>query len=97
MTKTLLRPLLGTVLAAASCISLAADPQSAEAATADVLFNLDIENASYKVRHDGYVDISFGPRLPETDYQAAITALKAHPDIPGILAGRGSADYCPLP
>lgn len=95
---TLHLPLFGTLLLAlASLTAMAADPQRADAATADVLFNLDIENASYKVRHDGYVDIQFGPALPDDRYQAAIAALKAHPDIPGILAGRGSSDFCPLP
>ena len=92
------RRLLGILLiAVASWTAQAADPQRAEAAVADVLFNLDIENASFKVRHDGYVDILFGPALPDAGYQAAIAALKAHPDIPGILAGRGSSDFCPLP
>lgn len=74
---------------------MAADPARADAATADVLFDLDIENASYKVRHDGYVDILFGPSLSEQQYQQALQSLKAHPDIPGVLAGRGSADFCP--
>ena len=75
----------------------AADPQAAFAATGDVLFELDIENASFKVRHDGYVDILFGPSLPDDAMQQAIEKLRAHPDIPGILAGRGGEDYCPAP
>jgi hypothetical protein len=58
---------------------------------------MDIENASFKVRHDGYVDILFGKSLSDEQYRAAIERLKAEPAIPGILAGRGSQDYCPIP
>jgi len=43
----------------------AAAPQAAFTATGDVLFELETENASFKVRHDGYVDILFGPSLPD--------------------------------
>jgi hypothetical protein len=73
------------------------DREAAADAAADVLFDLDIENVSFKVRHDGYVDLVFGPGLPESRYRAAIRALKAHPQIPGILAGRGTSDLCPVP
>ena len=80
-----------------SRVVLAGPSEAALAATADVLFELDIENASYKARSDGYIDILFGPGLAEDRYLEAITRLKAQPDIPGILAGRAASDYCPLP
>lgn len=76
---------------------LAADPQAAFTATGDILFDLEIENASFKVRSDGYVDILFGPSLPDAAMDEAMAKLKAHPDIPGILAGRGGQDFCPTP
>jgi len=85
LALTLLRP------------ALAGAPGAALAATADVLFELDIDNASYKARDDGYVDILFGPSLSDARYREALARLRAHPDIPGILAGRGGQDYCPTP
>ena len=66
-------------------------------ATADILFDMDIENASFKINHDGYVDISFGKSLSQEQYLAAVKRLKNNPAIPGVLAGRGSSDYCPVP
>lgn len=75
----------------------ASDPQAAHTATSDILFELEIENVSFKVRHDGYVDILFGPSLPDKTMGEAVSKLKSHPDIPGILAGRGGQDFCPTP
>ena len=89
-----------TLLAAALLIATSAragDPDTTLAAVADVLFDMGIENASFKARHDGHLDIEFGPSLPDEQYAAAIARLKAHPDIPGLLAGRGGRDYCPVP
>lgn len=53
MKRTL--PSMLILLFALSAQVHAADPQAAFTATSDVLFELDIENASFKVRHDGYV------------------------------------------
>jgi hypothetical protein len=85
------------LLLATSRPLLAGSPAAAEAAAAAVLFELDIENASYKVRRDGHLDILFGPSVPAERYRQALDALHAHPDISGVLAGRGSADFCPSP
>ncbi|MCB1734131.1 MAG: hypothetical protein H6981_05575 [Gammaproteobacteria bacterium] len=78
-------------------MSAGADPNRASAALADILFDMDLENVSYALRTDGFVDITFGAAVSNADYQEAIQRMRDHPDIPGVLAGRGSANYCPLP
>lgn len=78
-------------------VTQADDQTRAENALADLLFERDIENVSYSVRSDGFVDILFGPNVSQEDDWATVKAIKAHPDIDGVLPGRGVSDFCPLP
>jgi len=65
-------------------------------AVARILFDADTENASYSIRRNGFVDILFGPSVSDADYIRILEQLRQHPDIPGVLPGRGSTDFCPI-
>jgi hypothetical protein len=67
-----------------------------EAALTKLLFDEDMENVSYSLRSDGFVDILFGPAVSDEDYSRILNKLRAHPDIPGVLAGRGRSNFCPV-
>jgi hypothetical protein len=73
-----------------------AGPDKAETAVTQTLFDADMENVSYSIRRDGFVDILFGPSVDEKEYIRIVERLRAHPDVPGVLAGRGKSDYCPV-
>ena len=88
--------LVSVLLAFASLAALAGQPES-EDAVAGILFDENMENVSYSLRRDGFVDISFGIAVTEPDYIRIVDRLRKHPDIPGVLAGRGSTNYCPVP
>ena len=63
----------------------------ASEAIANVLFDFDGSNefVSYIVRPDGFVDAVFARNTPEPLYTDVVAKLRAHPDIKGVLAGRG--------
>ena len=83
---------------AMTCFSLMAVAGQAESenAVTSILFEEDMQNASYALRANGFVDILFGPSVPDADYARILDKLKSHPDIPGVLAGKGKSDYCPV-
>lgn len=70
--------------------------ESENAVTA-ILFDENMENASYSLREDGFVDILFGPAVDEKIYIHIVERMRKHPDIPGVLSGRGKANFCPIP
>lgn len=92
------KALLLFLFSLASClISLSwAGQLEAEAAVSNLLFDEGMENASFKVRADGFVDILFGAAVSDTDYVRLLDKLRAHPDIKGVLAGKSSGNYCPI-
>jgi hypothetical protein len=63
----------------------------ADAAVAGVLFEYDgvSEYSSYRVNAKGFVDITFPRDMPESLYGEIVTRLQEHPDIDGVLAGKG--------
>jgi hypothetical protein len=69
----------------------------AESALTRILFEENMENISYALRRDGFVDILFGVAVPEAETIRTVERLRQHPDIPGVLAGRGKGNYCALP
>lgn len=89
------RMLLAGWLFLAITHSWAGQPEAEDAVTA-ILFDENMENVSYSLRGNGFVDILFGSAVPETEYIRIVEKMKAHPDIPGVLAGRGSGNYCPV-
>ena len=76
--------------------AIAGQSESEDAMT-NILFDENMENVSYSLRGDGFVDILFGIAVPEKDYIRIVERLRKHPDIPGVLAGRGSANFCKVP
>jgi hypothetical protein len=91
------RAILLVVMQSSFMSAAFADRSASEAALADVLFELDMENVSYSIRHDGFIDISFGAAVTDEEFLKTVKMLTGHPDIPGILSGRGSGNYCPIP
>lgn len=63
----------------------------ADAAVANILFEFDgaSEFTTYKIREDGFVDIVFARNTPDKLYGEMLNRLQQHPDIKGVLAGRG--------
>ena len=69
--------------------------EESENALTNLLFDEKMENVSYSLRSDGFVDILFGIDVPEKEYVRILELIRKHPDIPGVLAGRGTANFCP--
>jgi ABC-type sugar transport system substrate-binding protein len=67
----------------------------ADAAVANILFDYDYseEYASYAVKEDGFVDVTFAKNTPDELYSEILNKLNNHPDINGVLAGKTGA-YC---
>lgn len=74
-----------------------AGKSESEDAVTNILFDENMENVSYSLRNDGFVDITFGIAVEEKDYMRILNRLRQHPDIPGVLAGRGLKNYCAVP
>ncbi|MBI5752242.1 MAG: hypothetical protein HZA59_08885 [Hydrogenophilales bacterium] len=68
------------------------DAQSkADRAVANLLFEYEgaEEFASYLIRPDGLADISFASNMPDALYSELLAKLQKHPDINGVIAGKG--------
>ena len=68
------------------------DAQSkADRAVANLLFEYEgaEEFASYLIRPDGLADISFASNMPDALYSELLGKLQKHPDINGVIAGKG--------
>jgi hypothetical protein len=76
--------------------AFAGQPESENAVT-NILFDENMENVFYSFRDNGFVDIWFGPAVPEKDYIRVVERMRNDPNIPGVLAGRGSKNYCAIP
>lgn len=60
------------------------------AAVTNILFEYDADDsASYSIRDNGFLDITFARNTPDALYSEILNKLKNHPDIKGVLAGRG--------
>lgn len=68
--------------------------EESEDALTNLLFDEKMENVSYTFRSDGFVDILFGVDVPEQEYVRIVELIRKNPKIPGVLAGRGSGNYC---
>lgn len=93
-----MRPLFLVIALAMLCVQPAfAGADEAENAVTAILFDANMENVSYAFRKDGFVDILFGVAVPEAEYVRIVEQIRAHPDVPGVLAGRGAGNYCKVP
>ena len=88
--------IVSALLILASFSALAGQSESEDAVTS-ILFDENMENVSYSLRSDGFVDILFGVAVLEEDYSGIVERLRKHPDIPGVLSGRGKGNYCAVP
>ena len=79
------------------CYIAGASPVLAEDATSktsaavtNILFEYDADDfASYSIRDSGFLDITFARNTPDALYSEMLNKLKTHPDIKGVLAGKG--------
>lgn len=92
-----MRRLLVPALLMLVSLAVHAGQGEAENALTAILFDENMENISYSLRRDGFVDILFGVAVPESEYIRIVERLRQHPDIPGVLAGRGKGNYCAVP
>ena len=69
--------------------------EESENALTNLLFDEKMENVSYTLRSDGFVDILFGIDVPEKEYIRIVELIRKNPNIPGVLPGRGTANFCP--
>ncbi len=65
--------------------------QLADEAVANILFDYDgsFEFATYKVDENGFVDITFASNTPDSLYGEILNKLESHPEIDGVLSGKG--------
>ncbi len=68
--------------------------EESENALTNLLFDEGMENVSYSLRSDGFVDILFGIDVPEKEYIRIVELIRENSNIPGVLAGRGTANFC---
>jgi hypothetical protein len=65
-------------------------PSKTSAAVTNILFEYDADEfASYSIRDSGFLDITFARNTPDALYSEMLNKLQKHPDIKGVLAGRG--------
>jgi hypothetical protein len=93
----MMRQLIVSALLVLTSFSTLAGQSESEDAVTSILFDENMENVYYSFRSDGFVDIWFGPAVPDKDYSRILERLRKHPEIPGVLAGRGSKNYCAVP
>jgi len=74
-----------------SAPAVAEDAQSkAGTAVSGILFDYDGGKfATYVVRDSGYVEITFASNTPDPLYGEILNKLRSHPDIKGVLSGKG--------
>lgn len=64
-------------------------------AVANILFEHDADEfASYSIKDNGFLDITFARNTPDALYSEILNKLQKHPDIKGVLAGKGGPS-CP--
>lgn len=87
-----MKKILISLILCLSVISVVADEvDKADSAVANILFDYDgsQEFASYVINEDGFVDITFASNTPDKLYGEILTKMQNHPDIDGVLSGKG--------
>lgn len=92
-----MRKLVASLIALLVSLPAIAGPGEAENAVTNILFDENMENVSYALRSNGFVDILFGVAVPEGEFTRIVERIRKHPDVPGILSGRGKGNYCAVP
>ena len=92
-----MRYLLAIAFATLFAHAAMAGSAESENAVTNILFDANMENVSYSFRANGFVDILFGQAVPEAQYVKIVETIRNHPDVPGVLAGRGTGNFCKVP
>ena len=59
------------------------------AAVSGILFDYDASDfASYRIRDDGHLEVTFARNTPDALYSEILNKLQNHPNIKGVLAGK---------
>ena len=59
-------------------------------AVTEILFDTNIDDlATYKINDIGFLEITFANNTPDLLYSLMLNKFRNHPDIKGVLAGRG--------
>lgn len=88
----MMKKIIISLILCLSVISVVADElDKADSAVANILFDYDgsQEFASYAINEDGFVDITFASNTPDKLYGEILTKMQNHPDIDGVLSGKG--------
>jgi hypothetical protein len=81
--------LIGSIAGAGPVLAEDAEAKTSSAVT-NILFEYDADEfASYRIRDSGFLDITFARNTPEALYSEILNKLQKHPDIKGVLSGRG--------
>jgi len=73
---------------------LSADELSAaDDALSEILWDYEdsFEFVQYRINDSGFVDMTFASNIPDDMYIEIITRADKHPDIDGVIAGKGGA------
>jgi hypothetical protein len=82
--------LLSVLLLTVPALRAADEVDKASAAVTSILFESSADEfTTYVIKDDGWVDIIFARNTPDDVYSAILAKLQSHPDIKGVLAGRG--------
>jgi len=65
-------------------------PSETSAAVTSILFEYNADEfVSYGIQDNGFLEITFASNTPEALYNEILNKLQKHPDINGVLAGKG--------
>lgn len=90
-----MRHLIAMIFSLLFALPAFAGLEESENALTNLLFDEKMDNVSYSFRSDGFVDILFGIDVPEKEYIRIVELIRKNPDIPGVMPGRGTANFCP--
>lgn len=83
-------------LVSSAVVNADGELDKASAALTGILFEFSAEEfTSYSIKENGWVDITFARNTPDALYSQILGKLESHPDIKGVLAGKGGPS-CPL-
>lgn len=68
-----------------------------DAVVSSILFEHELdEEASYRVRRDGFLVVKFARSVPVDSYTKVVEILRSSPEINGVRAEQGGREVCKL-
>ncbi len=87
---------MALVLTVAAAVPLPAGAEEqdaavrAENAVTAILFEAEADEfTAYQIDRRGFVELTFASNVPDGIYADIVQKMKSHPDIKGVLAGKG--------